>query len=78
MADTEKLLKELVSRLREAHAKDLVSVVLHGSAAGGDHHAVYSDLNVFCVLTSVDARALEASEPVFKWWREQHLSLIHI
>lgn len=62
-------LDELVERLRKAHQDRLVSVILYGSAAGGDHHEDYSDLNVLCVLTGVSPRELADSEPIFKWWR---------
>jgi hypothetical protein len=65
----EQKLEELVDRLRQAHSQSLVSVILYGSAAGGDHHGHYSDLNVLCVLTEVSPAGLGASEPVFKWWR---------
>ncbi len=63
------LLEELVQRLQDAHPNRLVSVILYGSAAAGDHHDKFSDLNVLCVLDQVTPLALEASEPVFKWWR---------
>jgi len=62
-------LDELVERLHKAHQDRLVSVILYGSAAGGDHHQDYSDLNVLCVLTDVSPAALGDSEPIFKWWR---------
>ncbi len=47
-----------------------MSVILYGSAAAGDHHGEFSDLNVLCVLTRVTPAELAASEPVFKWWRD--------
>lgn len=62
-------LEEVVERLRAAHADRLVSVILYGSAAAGDHHEKYSDLNVLCVLSEVTPAALQDSEPIFKWWR---------
>jgi len=62
-------LEQLVERLRQAHGQDLVSVILYGSAATGDHHGEFSDLNTLCVLTQVTPAELGASEPVFKWWR---------
>jgi len=65
----EQKLEELVDRLRRAHSENLVSVILYGSAASGDHHQRFSDLNVLCVLTTVSPAALGASEAVFKWWR---------
>ena len=67
----EQKLTELVERLRQAHQDRLLSVILYGSAASGDHHGKYSDLNVFCVLKQVTPRELADGEPVFKWWLEQ-------
>ena len=62
-------LEELVERLQKAHSSRLVSVILYGSAAAGDHHEKFSDLNVLCVLNQVTPEALSDSEPIFKWWR---------
>jgi len=62
-------LQQLVDRLRQAHPNQLVSVILYGSAATGDHHGEFSDLNTLCVLSQVTPAELAASEPVFKWWR---------
>ncbi|HEV8040532.1 MAG TPA: nucleotidyltransferase domain-containing protein [Bryobacteraceae bacterium] len=63
-------LQELVDRLRKAHQERLVSVILYGSAASGDHHGEFSDLNVLCVLTRITPAELAASEPIFKWWQD--------
>ncbi len=65
----EQKLQELVDRLRKAQRDRLVSVILYGSAAAGNHHADFSDLNVLCVLTRVTPAELADSEPIFKWWR---------
>ncbi len=35
----DKLLEQLVEKLQKAYGDRLVSVVLYGSAAAGDHHA---------------------------------------
>jgi predicted nucleotidyltransferase len=67
----EKLLTELVGKLQKAHGDSLVSVILYGSAAAGNHHGSFSDLNIFCVLRNVTTRELADSEPVFKWWHAQ-------
>jgi predicted nucleotidyltransferase len=66
----EQKLQDLVDRLKTAHQERLVSVILFGSAASGDHHGEFSDLNVLCVLTRVTPTELGASEPIFKWWRD--------
>jgi hypothetical protein len=72
MPEFDKRLQLLVDKLKEAHGRSLVSVILYGSAAAGDHQASYSDLNVFCVLTAITPKELAASEPVFSWWRSEH------
>jgi predicted nucleotidyltransferase len=67
----DKLLQELVERLRKAFGESLESVVLYGSAATGELHAHYSDLNVLCVLSAITPKELAAVEPIFRWWREK-------
>jgi hypothetical protein len=66
----ERLLNQLVDKLAKAYGDRLVSVVLYGSAAVGDHQGRYSDINIFCVLSQVTARELADSESAFAWWRE--------
>ena len=41
------------SSASKAQRDRLVSVILYGSAAAGEHHEHFSDLNVLCVLTHV-------------------------
>src|SRR5882757_2376633 len=67
----DKLLAQLVERLQKAYGDRLVSVVLYGSAAAGDHQAKFSDYNILCVLSQITPRELGAGEDVFRWWREQ-------
>jgi len=67
----ENLLNQLLEKLTKALGDRVVSVVLYGSAASGDHHEGFSDLNVLCVLRQVTVRELEQSEPIFRWWREK-------
>lgn len=64
-------LDSLVEKLRKSLGPDLVSVVLYGSAAVGDHNEKFSDYNVLCVLTQVTPAQLGATESIFRWWREQ-------
>jgi predicted nucleotidyltransferase len=64
-------LDELIAKLRQALQVDLVSVILYGSAASGDHSAKYSDINILCVLKQITPSQLAASESVFRWWQEQ-------
>lgn len=65
------ILEELVDKLRQAHGADLLSVILYGSAAAGDVHSGFSDVNVFCVLRDITPKELAASEPIFRWWRDK-------
>lgn len=62
---------QLVEKLRAAYGDRLVSIVLYGSAASGDHHPKFSDYNVLCVLRAITPRELRDSEEIFRWWREQ-------
>jgi predicted nucleotidyltransferase len=68
--DQDKKLSELTQRLVKAFGANLESAVLYGSAAAGDHHARFSDLNILCLLREIGTRQLRAAEPVFHWWRE--------
>jgi hypothetical protein len=66
----ERVLNQLVERLTKTYQDRLVSVMLYGSGAVGDHHGRYSDLNVLCVLREVTPRELGDSAPIFRWWRK--------
>jgi len=63
-------LDELVTQLRAAYGSRLASVLLYGSAAGGDHIADRSDYNVAVLLESLDASQLSAASAVARAWRE--------
>lgn len=67
----ERVLEQLVDRLKKAYGDRLKSVILYGSAAAGNHHAKFSDLNVLCALREVTTRELEDSGEIVRWWREQ-------
>lgn len=67
----ERLLSQLLEKLQKAYGDRLVSVVLYGSAAAGDHHQGFSDFNTLCVLSQLTPRELGESEEIFRWWREQ-------
>jgi predicted nucleotidyltransferase len=67
----DKVLNQLVEKLKKAYGERLVSVVLYGSAAVGDYDGKFSDLNVLCVLREVTPHELAESTPIVRWWREQ-------
>lgn len=64
----DKLLAELVDRLKKAAGANLRSVVLYGSAASGHYQPGHSDLNVLALVERLDGAALEALRPVIVWW----------
>jgi predicted nucleotidyltransferase len=57
-------LDELVKQLRSAYGEKLASVVLYGSAAGGDHIPNRSDYNVLVLITEFDNSELDRSTTV--------------
>ena len=65
-------LDELVTQLRAAYRERLASVVLYGSAAGGDHIPNRSDYNVLVLLDGqgFDASSASAASAVARAWRE--------
>lgn len=65
----EKILNELVERLKHAQGDNLISVILYGSAAAGDFQGPFSDLNVFCVVSRIETDHLAATEETIRWWR---------
>ena len=67
----DKIVEQLVEKLQKAYGDRLVSVVLYGSAAAGDHQANFSDYNVLCVLNRMTPRELADGEAILRWWREQ-------
>jgi nucleotidyltransferase-like protein len=67
----ENKIDDFVKRVREAAGANLESVILYGSAASGDFHPEFSNLNLFCVLLDSSFPALQALAPVAKWWDRQ-------
>ena len=67
----EKLLNELVDRLRRDYGETLISVVLYGSAASGEFHEKFSDLNVLVVLKKLGVRELALGRETVHWWQKQ-------
>lgn len=70
----DKLVQEFVKRLQDSLGEDLLSVMLYGSAASGDFHPDYSDLNVLCVLRVVGVTELRRAGRAGEWWTGQKQS----
>jgi hypothetical protein len=67
----EKTINDFVTRLRAAAGTNLESVILFGSAAAGDFHPEFSNVNLFCVVRDSSFAALQAMAPAVKWWDGQ-------
>lgn len=64
----EEHLNGLVQRLGSAAGQNLVSVVLHGSAAADDFQPEFSDVNVLAVVSELSVSAMQPLAPVLAWW----------
>lgn len=67
----EKQINEFVSRLRQTAGENLQSVILYGSAAAGDFHPEFSNVNLLCILRDTSFPGLRAIAPVVAWWTRQ-------
>ncbi|HXY14693.1 MAG TPA: nucleotidyltransferase domain-containing protein [Terriglobales bacterium] len=67
----EQKIKEFVEKIRAAAGANLESVILYGSAAAGDYHPEFSNVNLFCVLRESSYEKLRPLAPVVKWWNRQ-------
>src|SRR5258707_12504490 len=64
----EKLIGEFVERLRAAAGEDLQSVILYGSAATGEFHPEFSNINLLCILREISFDTLQKLQPDVTWW----------
>jgi hypothetical protein len=67
----QKQIDEFITRLREAAGPNLQSVILYGSAASGEFHPDFSNVNLLCIVRENSFAALNAIAPVVKWWSKQ-------
>jgi len=67
----EKQINDMVSRLRRAAGENLQSAILYGSAAGGEFHPEFSNVNLLCILREISFAALSALAPAAEWWNRQ-------
>jgi hypothetical protein len=67
----EKQLTEFVRRLRQAAGENLLSVILYGSAAGGEFHPEFSNVNLLCIVHDLSFSVLLSLAPPIDWWTRQ-------
>jgi predicted nucleotidyltransferase len=74
----EKQINEFISRLRAAAGENLHSVILYGSAADGEFHPEFSNVNLLCILRESSFVTLTALAPAVDWWthQKQHAPLL--
>lgn len=63
------VLTEFVEKMRAAAGNNLSSIILYGSAADGEFHPEYSDLNLLCIVSDTSFASLAKIAPVADWWR---------
>lgn len=66
----EDIVPAVVADYRRVFADDLVSVILYGSAAGGDYRPGKSDINLMVVLTERGIDALERAFDITAKWKK--------
>lgn len=67
----QELIDEFVAKLRAGAQENLVSVILYGSAADGEFHPQYSDLNLLCIVQDASFGALNRMAKAIEWWRKK-------
>jgi hypothetical protein len=67
----EKQINEFISRLRAACGENLQSVILYGSAADGEFHPDFSNVNLLCILREASYATLTSIAPAVEWWTRQ-------
>jgi|SRR5579863_90701 len=66
-------LDEFVTRLKTAAGTNLQSVILYGSAADGEFHHEFSNINLVCLLRETSFPHLaRLSDAVDSWTRQKH------
>src|SRR5690242_18960633 len=63
----EEKLSECVKCLHQGVGENLQSVILYGSAASGEFHPRFSNLNLLCILREIDFSLLASLAPTVAW-----------
>ncbi len=67
----EKQINEFIRRLQAASGENLQSVILYGSAADGEFHPDFSNVNLLCILRETSFATLTRIAPAVEWWTRQ-------
>lgn len=66
--------RQAMDDYKNRYGNDLVSVVLYGSAAGGDFDPCRSDINLLVILTTMSHAMLEKSQDIQNQWMKKRFS----
>ena len=69
--EADKQITDFVNHLKQAAGANLECVALFGSAANGEFHDDYSDINILCVVRELSAPVLEKLAPVINAWTKK-------
>jgi len=70
--EAEKQITDFVQRLRQAAGENLECVALFGSAASGEFHADYSDINMLCIVRELSTSVLATlASAIHAWTRKK-------
>jgi len=69
------LAREAGAQIKDLYGSELVSVILYGSAAGGDFHPRKSDINLLIVLKQLSFEAVCSFNPLWKKLEKKHFAL---
>jgi predicted nucleotidyltransferase len=71
----EEIFEPFVTEFRGVFERDLVSIALYGSAAGGDYRPGRSDLNFLIVLTEAGIEELDRAFDAVERWRKRRVAV---
>lgn len=71
----EEIFEPFVQAFHDAFGRDLVSIALYGSAAGGDYRPGRSDLNFLIVLTEAGIEELDRAFDAVESWRKRRVAV---
>ncbi len=71
----EEIFEPFIEDYRSVFERDLLSIALYGSAAGGDYRPGRSDLNFLIVLTEQGVEHLDRAFDTVERWRKQRVAV---
>ncbi|MEA1971312.1 MAG: nucleotidyltransferase domain-containing protein [Thermodesulfobacteriota bacterium] len=70
----EKIFPDIIEDYRKIYGDDLISIILYGSAAGGDYRPGKSDLNFLIVLSEEAIDHLDKAIETVSRWRKKNVA----